>query len=263
MRRAAFILAALATTSCFAVTDLDRFNQSTGPTGNFSDLKLTVRGMTSHVAELFEYRIIDSTNTIQSRGFAIPLGGVDESFFIPGAIPHQNGPFHLDFYGDHDHDGKYTPPTAAGDFPDHAWRIPLPDANDQNLVDYTFDHNTSFSNLELPAPPSQYGKLATVHLVNLQSLQNKRLEIRISDASAKRTVALHRTPLLNNTSYDVTIPGMIDDGVTYSIEIYTDDGQGTPSSIQSFRFTSDSDENGLTVEFDPTDAPKVTDAPAP
>lgn len=262
MRRAALALLALAATSCFAVTDLERFHSSSGPTGNFSDLRLTVRGMTSHVAELFEYRVIDATNTIQSRGFAIPLGGPDATFFVPGAIPRQNGPFHLDFYGDHDHDGKYTPP-ANGDFPDHGWRITLPDPNDQNLVDYVFDHNTSFSNLADPAPPTQYGKLATIHLVNLGSLQGKRLEIRISDASAKRTVALHRAPSVHDPAFDVTIPGMIDDGVTYSVEVYTDDGQATPASIQSFRFTQGSDANGLTATFDPATAPKVTDAPAP
>src|SRR4051794_28399734 len=118
MRLSFAFMAALACTSCFAVTNLDRFEKSSGPTGNFADLRLTVRGMTSHVAQYFEYRIVDSTNTIQSRGIARPLGGPDATFFIPGAIPKQNGPFHLDFFGDHDHNGSYTIPPGDGTFPD-------------------------------------------------------------------------------------------------------------------------------------------------
>ncbi|HEY8077488.1 MAG TPA: hypothetical protein VIF62_25355, partial [Labilithrix sp.] len=96
---------ALSCSSCFAVTNLDRFKQSEAVDSNFSDLRLTVRGMTNHVAEYFEYRIIDATGTIQSRGIALPLGGVDETFNAAGAVPKLNGPFHLDFWADHDHNG--------------------------------------------------------------------------------------------------------------------------------------------------------------
>jgi hypothetical protein len=254
---------ALACTSCFAVTNLDRFQKSTGPTGNFSDLRLTVRGMTSHVAEYFEYRIVDASNTIQSRGIVLPLGGPDATVFAPGAIPHQNGPFRLDFYADHDHNGSYTLPLSDGTFPDHGWRIPLPEPNDQNLVEVIFDHNTSFSNLSDPAAPSEYGKVAIVKLNNLDALQGKRIEVRIADASAKRVVALYRVPVLSATSVSAAVPGMIEEGVTYSIEVYTDDGAATPASIVAYRFTKDSDAGGLVTDFDPATAPKVTDAPPP
>jgi hypothetical protein len=262
MRRAFAVLVALSATSCFAVTDLDRFQTSNGPQSNFSDLRLTVRGMVSHVNELFEYRVVDSTNTIQSRGLAIPLGGPDATFFIPGAIPRQNGPFHLDFYGDHDRSGRYTPP-SAGAFLDHSWRIELPQPNDQNLVELVFDHNTSFTNLEDPAPPKEYGKLAKIHLVNLGPFQGKRIEIRISDASSKRVVALFRNPALARPDFDATVPGMIEEGVTYDVEVYTDDGTGAPGSVTAFRFQKESDAGGLAADFDPATAPRVTDALPP
>jgi hypothetical protein len=260
MRLSLACVLALATTSCFAVTNLDRFKAS-GANGNFSDLKISLRGMTSHVNEYFEYRVIDATGTIQSRGIALPLGGVDAQMFAPFAVPKQNGPFHLDFYADHDHDGAYTPPTGDT-FPDHGWHIDLGDPNDQGVIEVSFDHNTSFADLIDPSP-KEYGKPSTVHLVNLAALQGKRVEVRVSDASTKRTVALYRVPSVTTDTLDAVVPGMIEEDVTYAIEVYTDDGNASPGSIVSYRFEKAGDANGLDATFDPATAPSVTDAPAP
>jgi hypothetical protein len=251
----AFVFALLVTTSCFAVTDLDRFKSSPGATGNFSDLRFHVRGMDPHVTEYFEYRVIDSTNTIQSRGIVYPLGATDDTLFVPGAIPKQNGPFHLDFWADHDRNGTYTEP-SNGDFPDHSWRLPLPDPDDNGLVDILFDHNTSFNDIDLPSPAVAVGKLATIHLVNLEPIQNKRIEIRIADSSAGRVVALYRVPTVTQTAFDATIPGMIDDDVNYAIEVYTDDGNG--GAVVTFEYDQSSGTGGLETTFDPGTAPRAT-----
>src|SRR4051812_49224207 len=80
---------------CFAITDLDRFETRATTSGNFTDVTFTVRGMTSHVAEFFEYRIIDANNTVQSRGIVMPLGDDHATITIPAAVPRQNGPYHL------------------------------------------------------------------------------------------------------------------------------------------------------------------------
>src|SRR5262249_15849864 len=136
-----------------------------------------------------------------------------------GAIPHLNGPFRLDFFADHDQSGGYTVPNGA-DFPDHGWRIGL--APQDGVAEVHFVHNTSFPNLEAPTP-IEIGKPAMVHLTNLDLLgKGKRLELRISDASAKRVVALFRIPHLDGLPTDARIPGMIDVGVNYAVDVYTD-----------------------------------------
>jgi hypothetical protein len=264
MRLSFVCVLALGATSCFAVTNLDRFSQSGGASGNFSDLKLSVRGMTSHVNEYFEYRVIDATGTIQSRGISLPLGGVDATLFAVGAVPKLNGPFHLDFYADHDHNGVYTPPTGDT-FPDHGWRIDLKDPNDQGVIEVSFDHNTSFANLIDPAP-KEFGTPSVVHLVNLGGLQGKRAEVRVFDASTKRTVALYRVPSIAAPTVDAKVPGMIEEDVNYAIEVYTDDGNAPdarPTGVVSYRFEKAADAKGLDATFDPATAPVVTDAPAP
>jgi hypothetical protein len=256
---------AASTSSCFAVTNLDRFDTSAGANGNFNDLKLTVRGMFSHVAEMFEYRIVDSTNTLQSRGIIVPLGGPDATMFAAGAVPKQNGPFTLDFYADHDNNGHYDrdPTQGTGD---HSWRIPLTkDLFDENTGTFTivFDHNTSFSVITSPEPPREIGMPVTVHFANISAFLGKRIEVRVADASSKRVVAMYRIPGLTGADTSVTIPGMIEGGVTYSVEVYTDDNQPSPGSVRAFRFEQKSAAAGLDVTFDPAVAPEVHDFTPP
>lgn len=261
-------VAGLLSSSCFVVTDLDRF-EKTAPVApsNFSNLRVTVRGMTSHVNERFEYRVVDASNVIQSRGFIVPLGGPAASFFVQGAVPKQNGPFRFDFYADHDNSGAYDP--RPDTFLDHAWRLQLEDAmlDEDGTYVVVFDHNTSFTNLNTPSPATEFGKPATIHMKAMGAFAGKRVEVRVGDASTKRVVAMFRVPALKESDFDILVPGMIESGVTYAVEVYTDDGQG--GSVQAFRFEQLATAPGLEASFngaEPTATPgvaKVTDAQPP
>lgn len=258
----------LLSSSCFVVTDLDRFEKPPPPgVSNFSDLRVTVRGMTSHVNERFEYRVVDSANVIQSRGFIVPLGGPDASFFVPGAVPKQNGPFRFDFYADHDKSGGYDP--RPDTFIDHAWRLSL----DEKMLDedgtyvVVFDHNTSFSNLNTPTPATEFGEAAMVHMKTMDNFANKRVEVRIGDASTSRIVAMFRIPVVKESEFDVLVPGMMEAGVSYSVEIYSDDGRG--GDVRAFRFRQLATDLGLEATFhgaNPTATPglaEIKDAKPP
>lgn len=253
------ITLALLSSSCFVVTDLDRFEKAPPlAPSNFSNLRVTVRGMTSHVNERFEYRVVDSSNVIQSRGFITPLGGPAASFYIEGAVPKQNGPFRFDFYADHDLSGAYDP--RPDTFLDHAWRLSLDDKmlDEDGTYVVVFDHNTSFTNLNTPSPATEFGKPATIHMKAMGAFANKRVEVRIGDASTNRVVAMFRVPVLKETDYDVLVPGMIETGVTYAVEIYTDNGSG--GDVRAFRFQQLATEPGLEASFNgdkPTETPGV------
>ncbi len=258
----------LASSSCFVVTDLDRFEKAPPlAPSNFSDLRVTVRGMTSHVNERFEYRVVDGSNVIQSRGLIIPLGGPAASFFVEGAVPKQNGPFRFDFYADHDSSGDYD--RRPDTFLDHAWRLSLDDKmlDENGTYVVVFDHNQSFTNLNTPSPAREFGKPATVHMKAMGPFANSRVEVRIGDASTNRVVATYRVPVLTATDYDAVVPGMIETGVTYRVEVYTDDGNG--GSVRAFRFEQLATDVGLEATFQgdrPTETPgvaQVTDAKPP
>lgn len=243
----------LLTSSCFVVTDLDRFDKAAPVApSNFSDLRVTLRGMTSHVNERFEYRVVDASNVIQSRGLIIPLGGPAASFFVQGAVPKQNGPFRFDFFADHDSDGAYSAPPRPDTFPDHAWRLSL----DANMLDgsgayvVVFDHNTSFTNLNTPSPATEVGKPLTIHMKGMGAFNGKRVELRIGDASTKRVVAMYRVPVLSTADFDIQMPGMIESDVTYTVEVYTDDGKG--GAVKAFRFEELAAAAGLETTFNGT-----------
>lgn len=247
-----FVVAAIAgslSTSCFVVTDLGRFEKAEPlAPSNFSDLRVAVRGMTSHVNELFEYRIVDGSNVIQSRGFIVPLGGPGATFYVQGAVPKQNGPFRLDFYADHDKSGGYFEPRPDQTV-DHSWRLPLDDKilDDKGVYVVSFDHNTSFVNLNTPAPPTEFGKPCKVHLRAMEGFLNKRVEVRVGDASTTRVVAMYRVPKLTQPELEAVVPGMIETGVTYNVEVYTDDGGG--GAVQAFRFEQLATDIGLDANF--------------
>lgn len=254
---------AVCASSCFAVTDLDRFETKAGATGNFRDLRLTVRGMTSHVAEMFEYRVVDTNNTIQSRGFIIPLGGPEATLFVPQAVPVGEG-FKLDFYADHDNSGAYNDGSVPGS-KDHAWRLTLDKPNDDGAFVIDFQHNQVFSFLAVPEPARTFGTDAKIRLVNAGPLVGKRVEVRVSDSETKHIVGLYRVPVLPDITkpLDITIAGMIEEGVTYDLSVYTDDGKATAGTIKSFRIGKVPAKGGLTIDFDPNTAPVVTDVPSP
>jgi hypothetical protein len=260
------LLAASGSSSCFAVSNLDRFRQAEAVDTNFSSLHMTVRGFVNHVHELFEYRIVDNTNVIQSRGIIVPLGGPDATFQAAASVPKQNGPFHVDFYADHDGSGGYDNPRPDVIL-DHSWRLPLTDS----LLDATgttyvlvFDHNTSFTELNTPAPAREFGLPAKVHLTNLESFQNRRIEVRISDASTKRQTAMHRAVGVSQPAYDAVVSGMVESGLSYTVEVYTDDASSSyaaPSATHTYRQEVSATDTGLEATFDGKNpGPEVTDA---
>lgn len=256
-------LAGALSSSCFMVTDLDRFKEEPPPEAtNFSDLRVTVRGMSSHVNERFEYRVVDSANVIQSRGLIVPLGGVAATFYVKGAVPKLNGPFRFDFFADHDNSGAYDP--RMDTTLDHAWRLSLDEKADPSVLDergvYTivFDHNTSFTNLNTPEPPKEFGKSAIVHMRAMTPFASKRVEVRVSDASTKRGVAMHRVPFLMAVDYNIEVAGTTEPGVTYSVEVYTDDGN--LGGVRAFRFEQIAAAEGLEATFNGTNIAESTGA---
>lgn len=267
MSRSVLLVALLAglSSSCFAITDLDRFNEApaAAPT-NFNNLRVRVTGMTSHVAERVEFNIVDRQNFIQSRTVIEPLGGPDAEFSFIGAVPKDNGPFRLDFFADHDLNGVYSAPRPDA-FLDHSWRVDLDDAKldkATNTYNVVFAHNQSFVDI-FATPAVELGKPLVVHLTRMEPFAGKRVEVRVSDAATQRGVALSRMPSLVDAAKDLTVNGMIETGVIYRIEVYTDDGRG--GAIAAFRFDRTAGPTGLEETFDGTNpgVPQVTDAAPP
>lgn len=234
----------LALPACFAVTDLDRFEQPAAiAQGNYRDLKTTWSGMDNHVTEYVEFRIIDAANVIQTRGIFKPLGGPSQSFFVPMGVPTQNGPFRLDFWADHNKSGGYDY-TAAGTA-DHSWRVALDstlvDANGQYVVN--FQHNYSFTDVSDP-PATQIGQPVKLTLTDMTAFLGQRIEMRVADANSGHVAAFYRVPAIAK-EVSLEVDGMIEAGSRYTVSLYLDNGSG--GAVRGFTETLVAAEGGLTL----------------
>jgi hypothetical protein len=263
--------------SCFAVVDVDRFHyvesvveapdsSAASLAGDYTDFRFTLVGMTPHVSQMFEYRIIDSNNFIQSRGIVNPLGSPDVILNVLAAIPPKlNGTYRLDFYADVNHSGGYD---GLGEVVtnDHAWRIdPLVDYPPgtvtpvDGLTQVTFTHNTFFTDIDTfpsgtPNKPTDTGLGATIHVVNADGLQNDLIQVRVVATDGSRTVGMYRVPQMTQTTFDLSIPGCIEVGNDYNVLVFVDanaDGKyedpSKPGGDLGWSLPATADATGLNV----------------
>lgn len=291
--RAAALVAGLGLPGCFAVADVDRFHTAAATAApdsssrlstadQYTNFKFTLVGMVPHVNQLFEYRIIDSNNFVQSRGVVNPLGSPDLVINDPLAIPTLNGPFHLDFYADVNNSGGYDGLGLVVSN-DHAWRIdPLQDypagavAPVPGLVQVTFTHNTSFTDINTypsgtPNPPKDTTLDATVHVTGASALQGDLIQARIVDTGSNRTVGLYRVPQIAQDTFAMKVPGVVENGADYAVLVYVDangngkyDNPAMGAGDLGWSLVGTADVNGLDVTLDAeTSTGANTDVGAP
>jgi hypothetical protein len=279
----ALVLLSLSLFSCTQILDVDRFSEKpapkvqTGVAGQFLDLELTLVGMKPHLAHTYEYRVIDANNLVQSRGVIAPLGDADLTIVVPRAIPRSNGPYRLDFFADVNGSGGFD---GIGSVisNDHAWRIdPLVDypagavTHEDGKVKVTFTHSTSFTNIDdypsgKPNKAKDTGLGALVRLASLQPAKGKLLEVRVAEKETKHIVGLFRVPTVTVPILDLKLPGVVDVGVDYQVDVFIDDnGNGTyddPTKAGGdwgIRSEVSSTEAGLTHLIDVATAPHAID----
>ncbi len=281
--RALPLLACAAVLGCTQILDVDRFQEkapakaAAGVAGQFLDLELNLVGMKPHLAHTYEYRVIDANNLVQSRGLILPLGAADVAIVVPRAIPRSNGPYRLDFFADVNGSGGFD---GIGSVisNDHAWRIdPLVDYPAGSVppvegkVQVTFTHSTSFTNLDdypsgTPNKAKDTGLGAVVKLSSLQPATGKLLEVRVSEKDTKHVVGLVRVPSVASATLELKLPGIVDVGVDYLVEVYIDvnangayDDPSKAGGDWGIRSAVASTEAGLTHALDVASAPHAVD----
>jgi hypothetical protein len=258
---------AMSTSACFAVVNLDPYHvgdvpeeggsmpgsealgssdAGAGATGS-ADLKLAFLNMTPHITQMFEYRVIDANNIIQSRGVVKPLGSPNVDINVPMAVPRVNGPYRLDFYADVTDSGKYTgsatsPLCGASGCSvltnDHAWRIyPLDASNTSgevavmgDVIQVTFTHDTSFTDINtLPNdptlaqhPPIDTGLAATITIQNATAQMGNLIQVRIMNTDDNQTVGLYRIPKISQAAFVMAVPGCVETATSYDVLVYVD-----------------------------------------
>lgn len=275
MRRIAFltgILLALAQGGCTLVTNLDAYTKADGGVDAATDdaatddggadagvvcsadataprdLVFHFEGFVPHVDQQVRVRVVSTTDPPALRSLAIldPLGAIDVTFEMPGAIP--AGSHRLDFFADVDGSGGYTHP--SGSFIDHSWQ------RDPCTPVFDFPHVAVFQ--ELPDPvlvgPAP-GSTAVIAFTGMPA-DGQRFELHIIEEASGQTVGLYRKPSVGGQDFEVSIPGIIDTGLSYTVAFYSDtngnQAYDLPPTDQSWKITGLT--GGIDESFDATSA---------
>lgn len=214
----AFVIAlAFTGTGCFAISDLGRFQEDEG-----CDMDLDLQGFTPHADDTLEVNAVrvigadfSARPNLGARAILDPMGAVNAHIVMFDAVP--AGHTALEFFSDENHDGMYTmPPT------DHTWRID----NACAPPSHTFVHQFNFADLMDPIP---IGNDFVLHLTGMNADGNA-LEVRVTfmpppgvdSAPPPRTIGLYRKAAVTESDFTITIPGIVDDGASYEVTIWSD-----------------------------------------
>ncbi len=214
----------------------------------FRDFSLTLRGMDPHVGRLLVLTVAGGTSGknartggVEARFVLDPLPAAEYGLFVPDGVP--EGTFDLDFYADLNGSGSYDAPPI-----DHAWRIALPASGN---VAEEFTHNTTFT--DIGATPPVEGGDFTLDLSGLDPHVGQLFELRVIETESGATVGQYRLGAVPAAAMTITIPGIIADGMEYSVDFYADlngsGGYDAPPVDHAWRLAGAGTSSGLVLSF--------------
>ena len=241
----------------------------------YLNLRVSLVAMKPHHVSYCELFVIDANNVIQSRAILDPLGTENATINMPYAVPKLGGPYRLDFYSDmngtRSYDGLGSVITN-----DHAWRLdPLEDypkgaAHEKGSILVNFVHNTIFTDIDqypsgTPNKPRESGVQARIDFSKMTPYTGKFLQLTVLEKVSGHMVGLYRIVSIQEESFTATVPGVVDVGVDYRVNIYIDaNGNGAydnpeeSDADRGWRLDATSDADGIRLSFDPTSASRHT-----
>jgi hypothetical protein len=274
LRLLGFVVLPVVATSCTNSLDLGRFRTSeassvdTAIAVSFFDVRFGARGMTSHLGEYLEVRVVDKQNRLQAKAVYNDVTGPDFAFHLGRIVPKANAPYRLDFWADHNNTGRYDGIEGGINEKDHAWRRVLADPLPEDMrfaqgrYDLDFVHDTAFVDI---ATDLQGNKVSaadtllpfTLRVANGKPYLGKMTEIRVVDKTSTRLVAFHRQGRMKE-AYLALVSGVLDEVTTYEVSVYVDvnDNGKYDASDPSWKLDLTSNSEGLVADLDVTTAPQ-------
>lgn len=186
--------------------------------GNFVDtgwkyaLNLNLTGMSPHLGQLVELRVIDQSTDLEvGRTRVENLGSAASSLMIPCL---QVGPsYTVHMYADLNRNGLYdAPPT------DHAWQLSF--NNTTGDVDLDFAHNTTFTDV-------QWQYLMQMNLLGMDAHVGQLFELRVTNTAGNQEIGRTSVAAVQQADYSVFVPGVAR-SMDYRADFYADmNGSGT------------------------------------
>ncbi len=205
-------------------------------------VQIDMTGMTPHLNQLMEFRIVSASNQLAFMGILDTLPAVTYNYVMPSSIV--NGSYRLDFFADLSGDRLYEPPPV-----DHAWSVMIPTPGDQIIA---FAHNTNFTDISMPTI-TPLGTDFTLQATAMTPHLGQLFELRVIIASTGQVVGRYVLTSVPAADFSVTVPMVIEDLTNYQIDFYADfNGNGhydPPPTDHAWRLTGVGAPTGLTLQF--------------
>ncbi|MFH1197481.1 MAG: T9SS type A sorting domain-containing protein [bacterium] len=210
---------------------------------NFTDIKwpylLTVQlsGMTVHIGQLLEMRVVDNSTGLEAGRKRIELIPSDAfNVAIPGIELGKE--YKLFIYADANKNGVYDAPPA-----DHSYELTF--TNNTGNVELPFTHNTNFVNID-------WKYLYTLNFTGMTPHAGQFFEIRVVKNTTDEEVGRYSLTSINGALFSISIPG-IEKDTDYRVDFYADlnlSGQyEAPPNDHAWRLTFNSTTGNFVQNF--------------
>lgn len=170
------------------------------------DVVLNLTGMTPHIGQKFEARLVSKrTGKEEDREKVSSISGADFSVTLKGEVGEN---YFIDFYADLNQNGQYDAPPA-----DHAWRM-----NADNLSmgsnNFTFSHATNFTDIEWKHELKFQLNGMTPHI-------GQAMGFRLVDVQNGKEAGREDLSAVPGANFNVDFP-LLEPGHSYNLDFYAD-----------------------------------------
>jgi Secretion system C-terminal sorting domain len=176
----------------------DVLPQQQNVTINFSN-------MSPHLNQSLSLRVVDKSSLKETGRAAVLISAASFSVTLPAVDI--GGSYFVDFFADHNSNGRYDPPPT-----DHAWRMELNNALGNDTLSFT--HNTNFTNIK-------WQNILTINFSGMTPHIGQMLEIKLENSITEKEIGRIKIPAVASASFPVQIIGLTEPG-DYSVEFYAD-----------------------------------------
>ncbi|MCF8368481.1 MAG: T9SS type A sorting domain-containing protein [Bacteroidales bacterium] len=174
--------------------------------GSATGLTISLSGMTPHVGQFFEARLIDKATQMEVERMALNEI-LNADFDIVFSNVTEGKSYWVDFYADHNNNEYYD-----GIPTDHAWRLTV-----NNILDGTqinFVHNTNFSEIYWKHMYELEFNGMTPHI-------GQKLEVRLIEQNTMMEAGRSTLNTIDTDEFSIFLPYLVS-GTNYFVDFYAD-----------------------------------------
>lgn len=213
MRRASLLLLAPVATGCFAIADLDRFED---PELTERNLVVHLMGFDEFVGSRVELRVVGEGPTVDAVAVIDDMPKSYSFLMRNGILP---GRHSIDVYVDANRDGDYT-------VDEPSWRRGIPPDGE-----FTLSADETTTRLDDPVT-TPGGQKFLLNLTRMEPHMDQSMDLVVVDQDTEQTRGYYHISNIRWPNFSAFVPGIVTRGSTYTVAFYADvDGNGECDSL--------------------------------